>query len=615
MAAIVHNSGVNSTLYYNVMNYFKGIMSNHPSIASVSQGSISDFDIEQYPAYPVGNVSIFGTSFGTSTSDFSVQLIVADKQKLLNNESSGSRNTQIIPFYGTDDVVDIHANTLAILNDLTSYTQRSVDGFEINDDIVCEPFSDRFNNGLAGWLATFTLTVHNNKNRCLFPLVPSSGSGYTIQNCATSQSYNVVLSGSASVGNIFNSTYPDVTSCYRVTGTLTDFDSWDLVNLPVLNIYGSCVACANAQTTTTTSTTSTTSTTTTAAPTTTTTTAEPTTTTTSTSTTTTAAPTTTTTSTTSTTTTAAPTTTTTSTTSTTSTTTTSTTTTTAAPTTTTTSTTSTTTTTAGPATTTTTLAPGIYNFYESVACCDTGSTSNVAIQSGSIWYKPGGSQAGNVIGMVYYNPTTDRCEQIKVSSSVSIPSFVINSGNEFTYTYGSGSDQCNKCQIIGGHTCSGSICYSYSFQNSSTTSVGKVFIANCDGTAATLFIDPLATVFTCSIALPVPDSGGLTITNLGVCGSTTTTTAGPSTAYRAVGCCDSQSYYVAWTADVTLGQGVPLNQTIYNPTVSQCMKIVENVTTQSVSFTITNANYTTYTYGYDGYPNEQCIVCVESNPC
>ena len=61
MAAIVNNSGVNSTLYYNVINYFKGIMSNHPSIATVSQGSISDIDIEQYPAYPVGNVSIFGT--------------------------------------------------------------------------------------------------------------------------------------------------------------------------------------------------------------------------------------------------------------------------------------------------------------------------------------------------------------------------------------------------------------------------------------------------------------------------------------------------------------------------------------------------------------------------
>ena len=217
--------------------------------------------------------------------------------------------------------------------------------------------------------------------------------------------------------------------------------------------------------------------------------------------------------------------------------------------------------------------------------------------------------------MIYYNPTTDRCERIAVSSSVSIPSFVINSSNQYTYTYGSGSDQCNKCQIVGGHVCSGSICYSYSFQNASTTSLGKVFIANCDGTARTLFIDPLATVYTCSIAEPVPDTAGMTITNLGVCGITTTTTAGPSSTYRAISCCDSASYYVGWTAAVIPGQGAPLNQTIYNPTVGECMKIVENVVTQSATFTITNANYSTYTYGYDSYLNEQCIHCKENNPC
>jgi hypothetical protein len=69
-------------------------------------------------------------------------------------------------------MVDIHANTLSILNDLTSYTQTGVAGFEINEDIVCTPFSDRFNNGLAGWSATFDVVVHNNRDRCLFNLYP-----------------------------------------------------------------------------------------------------------------------------------------------------------------------------------------------------------------------------------------------------------------------------------------------------------------------------------------------------------------------------------------------------------------------------------------------------------
>lgn len=172
MAAIIHNSGTNYTLYYNVLEYFNTIMSNHPSIGHVTQGTIEDLDTREFPQYPLGNISILGSNFGESTTEWTIQLIVADKIKNKNDESNPTTNEQNIPFYGVDDVVDIHANTLATINDLTAYTQKSVDAFEINDLIVNEPFADRFNNGLAGWVSTFTLTAHNDRPRCLFELYP-----------------------------------------------------------------------------------------------------------------------------------------------------------------------------------------------------------------------------------------------------------------------------------------------------------------------------------------------------------------------------------------------------------------------------------------------------------
>lgn len=172
MAAIIHNSGTNYTLYYNVLDYFNTIMSNHPSIGHVTQGTIEDLDTREFPQYPLGNVSILGCNFGETTTDWTIQLIIADKIKNKNDESNPTTNEQNIPFYGVDDVVDIHANTLAVINDLTAYTQKSVDAFEINDLVVNEPFADRFNNGLAGWVSTFTLTAHNDRPRCLFELYP-----------------------------------------------------------------------------------------------------------------------------------------------------------------------------------------------------------------------------------------------------------------------------------------------------------------------------------------------------------------------------------------------------------------------------------------------------------
>jgi hypothetical protein len=254
---IVHNTGVNYSLYYNVLNYFKTIMKNHPSIESVTYGDIDSIDDKQYPEYPLGNVLITDSRFETSTTTFTVQLTLADKQKNKNNESEGADNSQTIPFYGVDDMVDIHANTLAILNDLTAYTQRGVQGFEVNGDITCTPFSDRFNNGLAGWVANFELTTHNDKNRCLFFLINPSGSGYIIEECDTGERYKAILSESGSIGQVFMSKYipnssRDITTyydynCYTIVDTFSGQDDYDFVNLPILALpyvdFGTCEYC------------------------------------------------------------------------------------------------------------------------------------------------------------------------------------------------------------------------------------------------------------------------------------------------------------------------------------------------------------------------------------
>lgn len=254
---LVNNTGTNYTLYYNILNYFKTIMSNHPGVSTATMGDISKFDTQQFPDYPIANLFISDASFGESTTNYNVQLTVADKIKNKNNESSGSHNVQIIPFFGVNDVVDIHANTFGIINDLTSFTQRGVTGFDIDGEIEVIPFEDQFNNGLAGWVANFTLTTHNDKNRCLFFLVNPSGSGYKIQECNTGNEYYAVLNTTGSVGQVFSSirkpntrpydwTY-NYLECFTIIEEIEDFWDWNYVNLPVLALpvenYVTCEQC------------------------------------------------------------------------------------------------------------------------------------------------------------------------------------------------------------------------------------------------------------------------------------------------------------------------------------------------------------------------------------
>ena len=246
---VVKNNAKNFSLYYNTLNYFKTIMKNHPSITHVTQGDNFGIDSEKFPQYPVGNVLLTNATFGTNTTTYQVQLIVADKTKVLENNSNPITNEQTTPFYGVDDVVDIHANTLSILNDLTSYTQRSVEGFEINGDISCTPFVDRFNNGLAGWSADFELTVHNDKNRCLFFLIIPEGSYWKIQDCDTGEKYNAVMDLEKTVtqGQVFATKYTpnprktwdisyDNLRCFEILEEIENRDNYDLWNLPILAI-------------------------------------------------------------------------------------------------------------------------------------------------------------------------------------------------------------------------------------------------------------------------------------------------------------------------------------------------------------------------------------------
>jgi hypothetical protein len=144
-------------------------MKNHPSIQRVSYGDNFGLDDDEFPQYPLGNVLITKARFSDKVLNYTVQLTIADKIKLKNNESIGRQNQQEVPFYGSDDTVDIHANTLSILNDLISFTQRGTEAFDIVTDMSAVPFKNEFPNALAGWVCTFDLEVFNQQDICLYP--------------------------------------------------------------------------------------------------------------------------------------------------------------------------------------------------------------------------------------------------------------------------------------------------------------------------------------------------------------------------------------------------------------------------------------------------------------
>ena len=68
-------------------------------------------------------------------------------------------------FVGNDNEQDILNTQLAVINRVSAILKRGDlhrEGYKLQGDVSCEPFTDRFENKVAGWSATFDVVTINN---------------------------------------------------------------------------------------------------------------------------------------------------------------------------------------------------------------------------------------------------------------------------------------------------------------------------------------------------------------------------------------------------------------------------------------------------------------------
>jgi len=140
----------NYCVYYVMMDYWKTILSNHPSIGFVSQGDIFSLDTKEFPQYPLANINVDTLDITDKIATYNFTLILADKPKVITPDSIDNTNKQIIPYDGISDLQDIELG-----------------------NIKAAQFLDKFDNVLAGWTINFDISVPNNCfNYCTVNLNP-----------------------------------------------------------------------------------------------------------------------------------------------------------------------------------------------------------------------------------------------------------------------------------------------------------------------------------------------------------------------------------------------------------------------------------------------------------
>jgi hypothetical protein len=148
--------------FYNVTDKLKDTLIAEPFVNTVTFGSLDDVDLNKQTIFPLSHIIVNNTTVGTKTLTFNISILSMDIVDISKDEI-----TDI--FVGNDNEQDVLNTQLALQTRVINTLQRGdlyTDLYQVQGDVSCEPFVDRFENKLAGWAATFDVVVQNDMTIC-----------------------------------------------------------------------------------------------------------------------------------------------------------------------------------------------------------------------------------------------------------------------------------------------------------------------------------------------------------------------------------------------------------------------------------------------------------------
>jgi hypothetical protein len=148
--------------YFNILDTLKAHLDNDPFITSVTEGDIFQVDLGKQTLFPLAHIMVNTATFEGNVLRFNITLMVMDIADISKNEVTSA-------FLGNNNEQEILNTTLSVLNRAYEVLRRGdlySDNFQVDGNPSCEPFTERFENYLAGWAMTFDVLVANTMTIC-----------------------------------------------------------------------------------------------------------------------------------------------------------------------------------------------------------------------------------------------------------------------------------------------------------------------------------------------------------------------------------------------------------------------------------------------------------------
>jgi len=154
------NQGIRG--FYQLTDTIKTNLLLDPNVNTVTTGDITKIDLSKQTIYPLSHIIINNVSQEDQVLRFNISVFCMDIVDVSKEET-----TDI--FRGNNNEHDVLNTQLAVANKLIE-TLRSGDlyttKYQLDGAVSCEPFYDRFENEVAGWVATMDILIPNDINIC-----------------------------------------------------------------------------------------------------------------------------------------------------------------------------------------------------------------------------------------------------------------------------------------------------------------------------------------------------------------------------------------------------------------------------------------------------------------
>jgi len=159
MSAIEHRGAF---AYYDVLEKLKNNLLSDININTVTEGDITQVNLNKQDIFPLSHIMVNSVAENGQILTFNVSVMAMDIVDVSKAET-------LDIFRGNDNEQDVLNTQLAVLNKFLQELRKGnlhFDGYHLESSVNLEPFRDRFENQVAGWVATFSLVVMNNIDVC-----------------------------------------------------------------------------------------------------------------------------------------------------------------------------------------------------------------------------------------------------------------------------------------------------------------------------------------------------------------------------------------------------------------------------------------------------------------